>query len=520
MSSQAINTYSQLAADEANLVWCGHMPCIGASSKGCDCHDNEDTDAFYNPLLPPNAPLRLRYDGGQPQVVERRISFLDGGLASGYSTDQDEKTTTGKLDDEKATMGKSDDEVSISTGHQSTKKPGFFRNIPTRIHKLLPHDPCSPPSYEASQVEANCSKKVDPVAPSAELVAANDEPMSPHPFWSKAMLASTSNPDISYYPGQNPRALSAWKRVTPNLLTVDAVPITKLPFDNGSFATLAPLHHTLPYHLGFYHLAWMRECMEKMGTWKGCAHLLDCRGKSLPSQKTPGYTWSNEVYYSQSFLQKQEITYRVDSQSTGARDIDITMCPHITVSLANVRVTDEEDGIMASAYLSYSPARYDGDKGTYWASDPGRGILAELHNCTTCQCDLEQVLDIRGHELRVRFTVYRDLGSGVGRFDPYWSSHLTGEESLFRRQSKFRYDEATRKIVRQDVLGTYGMHWRVWGVAYRLRRPNLHAVTFTLANSYYNVLVETEAGDRKAEEKSSKGHAPRYIDNYYLASTN
>ncbi|KAK8093357.1 hypothetical protein PG997_000042 [Apiospora hydei] len=184
-----------------------------------------------------------------------------------------------------------------------------------------------------------------------------------------------------------------------------------------------------------------------------------CSGKSTPNDDGPGYAWSSELYFEKKeFLQKQEIRYVLDVHSPVSRGIDITMCPHITHSLADVKLQIQDGWLRASAHLSQKYHIYGqhSTNTTQWKSTEDR--LVQVHYCEICHCDLERTLEVRGRELHARFTVYRNLGAGTDRFDGKWISLLTGFGSKRPPESKPEDNSVFAQVIK---------------LAQALQRPNL-----------------------------------------------
>ncbi|KAK8133528.1 hypothetical protein PG984_005540 [Apiospora sp. TS-2023a] len=419
---------------ERDQVWFGHLACVCHSAGGCDEH--KETNTFHNPLLPPNAPMRLRQHGGQWHVLEKGDKSKS---KHGYS---------GPL--------------------------AFFQTLPSRIHKLLP--PIFNLKNNSTPVDINSSSCTE------QQTSPGSHPAPPPPQYSPIAMSTSRLP---YYPGQISGHIS-WSAEDDYVAWG-----SDLPFDAASFEALAPIHPSIRYHLAFYHLNSVNRWM-----WPGSrmdeAHVIPsliCSGRCGPSRNNPGYNWSNELYLEREFLQKQEISYVLDMHSKGPAGIDITMFPHITVSLAHVRLRANKDGwLRASAsithkkHLSSKQRRalracptYQLDeerRNTYaknvrWKSESGR--LADLHSCKICHCDLERYLEVRGQQVHVRFTVYRNLGQGIDRFDPKWRSLLTGEG-------------IPKPCPAFSVNGYFREYREVMEAAESLERPNLHWVAFRNAN--------------------------------------
>ncbi|KAK8078559.1 hypothetical protein PG996_004729 [Apiospora saccharicola] len=519
MSSTRSKPQSQSSTSTSNLVWYGHLPCVCSSTKGCSSHIESPFDGFYNPLLPPNAPAKLVYGGSQPRIMESGSSF-DGTPISSQPSSRSQKLPESRSGNESPASSRSS---------QSTEQASFFHSVSSRLRKHREPRASTPQSLQAELQNRSArdrppaySAEVDqtithlqppqpdevieprdadtqdrPPAYSAEPEQTNTN-LQPPPFWSTSILQPGAGSGVSYYPGHCHAIDNSWSQMSVKINPMDprVMPRTVLPFDEASFGTLAPLHPSMPYHLAFYHLHWARRAIEKRNALSGTCRLIECSGESLASpnqEHGPKYQWSSELYWTTKLVQKQELTYRIDAQGTNNNNnnsgIDITMCPHITVSLGKVKI--ENSGIMgrprASARISYKSGRHS----VHWDSKKGR--LAKLHICPTCYCDLEQDLEVQGNEISVRFTVYRDLGDGIDRFDPKWRALLTGEGKEKTRQHA-RYIDGPQK---------YQVYWNVWQAAYFLKRPNLHLVTFkTGSGKEFNGLYRINITDPRLREEA------------------
>lgn len=431
-----------LPISDPDQVWFGHLACSCDSTGGCDEH--KEPNLFYNPLLPPNAPMKLRQHGGQWHVSEN--------------------------------AGKS------KSLHAYSSPLDFFQSVTSKLHKLLSPRFTFKRKSQAAPNDSSQEAKKPHVPCSKEQPTASENLFKQSPPRYSQIAKFTSR--LPYYPGHISEDIS-WS-AQDNCLTWGS----DLPFDAASFDTLAPMHPSMRYRLSFYHLHSVNRlvCFEDRGAEAHIIPSFSCHGNCGPSRISAGYNWSSELYLSRLFLQKQEIDYVLDLHSTGPMGIEITMCPHITVSLSKVTLRANEDGwLRASAQLSHkqrlsSQQRkvvHDEDyyrfqspskrHATYpdnirWKSETGR--LADLHSCRICHCDLERCLEVRGQRLHVRFTVYRDLGSGRDRFDPKWRSLLTGQGIPKPRSG----------------LSAKSVYWQVIWAARSLKRPNLHTVAHTNAH--------------------------------------
>ncbi|KAK8005956.1 hypothetical protein PG991_012253 [Apiospora marii] len=455
MFPSSSKSQSQSSTSTSSLVWYGHLPCVCSSTKGCNSHVESETDAFYNPLLPPNAPARLVCDGNQSRISRKRPRNSFGSELSG-----------------------------LSRPSRSKEQEGFFQGVSNRLRNRWSRRSSSPKSHIEAQhpPQDHSMAEDDPPAYSppaySELEQFTTHLQQPPPFWSASTLEPGSDSGVSYYPGHCPTIDSSWSQMSVKINPMDprVVPRTILPFEEASFATLAPLHPSMPYHLAFYHLHWARRAIEKRDALKETSRLMECAGESLASpnnQAGPRYQWSSELYWTTKLVQKQELRYRVDARGTNNSGIDIIhVPPHHRVSGP---VADRER-IRRSLGV--------GDR---------NGRLAKLHICPICYCDLEQSLEVRGNEVHVRFTVYKDLGDGIDRFDPKWRALLTGEGSGTTRQHA-RYIDGPQK---------YQVYWQVWQAAYFLKRPNLHLVRFkTGSGEDFNGLYRINITDPRMREEA------------------
>ncbi|KAK8078600.1 hypothetical protein PG996_004770 [Apiospora saccharicola] len=410
--------------------WCGHLPCVCQSQRGCEAHRAKDPEPFYNPLLPPDPPMKVvMADGGRKYIA--------------------------------------DSEDAPPEPRQPKQRTGLFQKLFAK---------CARKGKQSKDQSINATKE----GPSSQ---------TPPPEYS---AVTKLLPNVAYYPGQAPGkdALACPQEM-------ESACINGLPFDVGSFGTLKPLHASMPYHLAFYHLDVARRHLDlhlrdRISSGPVNLTMYTCSGEVHTSQSSHNYTWSSELYFWRTFMQKQEISYIVKARdTTNTKDIAISMCPHLAMKL-RVETNEEHSGgsgvLTASARYAFGPARYRGDQVYGWNSTTSGGRFAEVQNCTRCHCDLEQSLEVRGREVHVRFTVYRDLGPGLDRFHPKWNSLLTGKGMVQRRGAKYCFDPEKGRPFRQDQPGTYGVYRKVWGVAHRLKRPNLHVVTFSTAHGDFTGL--------------------------------
>ncbi|KAK7943595.1 uncharacterized protein PG986_012708 [Apiospora aurea] len=402
---------------------------------------------FYNPLLPPNAPMKLLDDGGRRYVVDQVVEPVVG-------------------------------QVDRPATQRVTPGPfAFIRFLPSKLPKSLSRT-------FAFNRKNTAADRVSPTSAQEEALQCVEEQQneSPPPYSS----GRTPAREIRYYPEQLPGDTSLSVEGAGFIYPWGAI----LPFDFASFGTLAPMCQAMPYHLAFYHLHTARRIIVYQG-WASISCLIRpmscCSPVESPTPNSPICRWSSELCLSVECLQKQEFSYVVSLNNADPQDITITMCPHINVALTNVALRPGRDGWpTASAHIQHTERlshkqktifdeqyRYDTHLPALrrrsktaadirWDSKTGR--LADLHTCEVCHCDLERSLEVRGHELHVGFTVYRNLGTGLDRYDPKWRSLLTGE--------------GDPRPPRRLAESYYGVYRQVMQVAYEFERPNLHPVTF------------------------------------------
>ncbi|KAK8040139.1 hypothetical protein PG993_008550 [Apiospora rasikravindrae] len=365
--------------------WVGHVACVCHSTRGCDNH--KEPEPFYNPLLPPNAPMTLREDSNGAWYISER---------------SDEPCTTTPLPPDPSPLLQAP--APPSRPHKRLlSRFNFMRSSKTSNNA---------PSHDEEQGLLSCSNKLE---------EPEEDSQSPPEY----SAISNFVPYVPYYPGHAVGDTSLRETTGHDLRCR-----TELPFDGITFGTLAPMYPSMPYHLAFYHLHHARKVIERDGRADKTTTvpLFTCSGKSSLNDTIQCYIWSSEVYFhKKKFLQKQEIRYILGVHSPpSSRDIDITMCPHNTVSLANVTLQIQDGWLKASAELSQKYHIYPQHptQTTQWKSTELR--LVQMHYCEYCYCDLERTLEVRGRELHVRFTVYRNLGAGIDRFDSKWLSLSTG----------------------------------------------------------------------------------------------
>ncbi|KAK8009494.1 hypothetical protein PG991_012045 [Apiospora marii] len=436
--------------------------------------------------------MKLSQDGGRLCIVEQGEKPAMGQLYKPAAKDVDKpvveqphKPAAERNDKSGAEQAEKPD-----TQHRTPGRFAFVRSVPSKLPKFLSR---SLASQRSSTVADNASSVG--TKEGTQQYSEEQEKESPPPYSS----ISTAVPDVPYYPGRLPGDTSLYIESGDPKLSWP----TFVPFDMASFGTLAPIHPAMPYHLAFYHVHSTCRTIEEQG-WATISSFVppfSCSGTvESPIPNSPICRWSSELYFSVEYLQKQEISYVVYLHNADPEDLAITMCPHITVSLTQVMLRPGQDvWPRASAHIRHTERLSEKQKqivdehyrhGTRlfslhqhgkqaenisWDSDGGR--LGDLHSCKVCHCDLERSLEVRGLELHVRFTVYRNLGRGLDRYDPKWRSLLTGE--------------GHPRPPRSQPESYYGVYQQVMRVAHELDRPNLHPVTFRTPHGDFWVPKDT-----------------------------
>lgn len=200
---------------------------------------------------------------------------------------------------------------------------------------------------------------------------------------------------------------------------------TDLQFEAQSFANITPLHPTMPYYLSYYHLDFIRR--KRLASREQDPHVpeLSCYGTSNFYRGGPSYTWSSDIYFDKhKFWQKQEIVY---SLYAPCEFLKFTMCPHLSFELKRPKVVSNKGRVLWRCRLRLRPPAplYFHGYSKRWRSETGHH--AKLDGCPVCLNDAESNMEAIGNALRVRYTLYRDLGHGTERFTQNWNSLLTGK---------------------------------------------------------------------------------------------
>ncbi|KAK6824584.1 hypothetical protein PG987_012078 [Apiospora arundinis] len=289
---------AKIVPSDPDQMWYGHLPRVSNSRTVCGWHKRRDH--FYNPLLPPYPRMKLVEN-------ERRWHISE--------------------------------QIGTSATKCKTPSPiAFLRALPPKLCKLLTPKFLSAGNNKASKDETSHGVQ----KPCSDEHQAPEEHSDPPPQYS---AIGKLIPKVPYYPGRVPREtqLSAED-------SCSYVWGSNLPFDPASFKTIKPMHLNMVYDLAFYHLHTARRVIESLGLENdvfavpdlccaGYGSLVDCYpGDNRGRINGPMYIWRNDIYYAGQFLQRQEIKYPLGMHSPNPKGIDITMCPHFTSSLSNVRL--------------------------------------------------------------------------------------------------------------------------------------------------------------------------------------
>ncbi|KAI1322497.1 hypothetical protein F5Y16DRAFT_386510 [Xylariaceae sp. FL0255] len=226
----------------------------------------------------------------------------------------------------------------------------------------------------------------------------------------------------------------------------------------------------MPYHLAIYHLDCIRRQLDH-NVQVAFIPKLSCSGDSQFNDNGTAYTWSNEIYFqSGTFLQKQELKC-VIMENSSCKSLNFHLCPHMRFKMTGLWFQRNRAFLVAKAFFRHSRVYYeDNGHSTRWSSETGQ--LARMDGCKKCYAESEAIIELRGEELHIRYTCYKDLGNATDRSQPKWRALLTGQGKTSRYW-----------------LGTVAS--QVWRTANQLKRPNLHLITY-----------QTRYGERDSKKDS------------------
>ncbi|KAL7904348.1 hypothetical protein GGI35DRAFT_463325 [Trichoderma velutinum] len=234
---------------------------------------------------------------------------------------------------------------------------------------------------------------------------------------------------------------------------------------NTSAFTLTPIHHLMQYHLSMNNLSCISRRLSPE-TETMFIPELSFKGSASSDQDTQ-HRWSSEVYYDKgTFLQIQEINtafYRNDENPPE----HFRGCPHQSLSVHTPDFRDRDGMCEAEAWITSTPSRCRSHPMQKWSNF--QGPYTHITSCTICHADTECYIELNGSYLDVRYTCFRDLGTGTDPNDPKWHSLLTGGGTTHRPKHEF------------EVL------MRVWDTALKLRRSNLYDVPHQTPNGMFHV---------------------------------
>lgn len=235
--------------------------------------------------------------------------------------------------------------------------------------------------------------------------------------------------------------------------------------------TLTPIHDNICYHLSFNHLNSIlrrrlpgvdKALIPELSYHDGCT-----------SKRCTTYDWLSEIYFVKgTFLQRQQIRCSIylDKHSSSPMPEYFEGCPHqgLTISVPNIGYNG--DMFEVQTQVTNDPPRCASHPSKMWKSS--EGPYAQMTVCTICHSDAECTLQIEGNYLTIRYTCYRDLGSGRSPGDHKWLALLAGEGAPHRRE------------------GELSLYARVWKTALDLKRVGLYEVTHQTPSGLFNMGTE------------------------------
>ncbi|EHK21548.1 uncharacterized protein TRIVIDRAFT_52268, partial [Trichoderma virens Gv29-8] len=229
--------------------------------------------------------------------------------------------------------------------------------------------------------------------------------------------------------------------------------------------TLKPIHYSMQYHLSFDNLNCIRR---QLGSKNERTFIpeLSIAGGACSDEDTL-YQWSSEIYLDNgTFLQKQNIrtAFYKDGEYSPEHYIG---CPHQSLSVYTPEFWDNDGLLEVEAWVMSKPSRCASHSMQKWSNS--QGPYTHITSCTICHSDTESYIQLNGCYLDVKYTCFRDLGTGMDPSDSKWLSLLTGEGITHRPEYEF------------DVLT------HVWYTASGLGRSNLDEVTHQTPKGVFHV---------------------------------
>lgn len=179
-------------------------------------------------------------------------------------------------------------------------------------------------------------------------------------------------------------------------------------FDPGH--TLVPIHPNVRCHISLDHL----DCVRRR---RGLKHgtrpvFIEELSSREPDTEFSGNDWSSELYYyNGSFLQRQQI--RLNVKRPARYCIRIKGCIHTSIDVAPCIPSFSST---LKACITTHPPRCPAHASEICSNVDG-GKHTQLVCCDICQsvteCEVTLERDYTGRAVKLRFTSYKDLGSGI-----------------------------------------------------------------------------------------------------------
>jgi hypothetical protein len=250
--------------------------------------------------------------------------------------------------------------------------------------------------------------------------------------------------------------------------------------DTPASHAIVPVHKHVEHHLSLFHLECVRRHL-RLGIQSHACLVpeLSSHDTSVHGTKGTCYQWYSEIYFADCrFLQRQGVEYLNFQDPDPTTTVEeFVACPHHRLKIHAPEFGWTGNILYAQAPVVNDPPRCKAHpRGVKWNSLRGRHV--QMVVCQICHCDAECIVELKVDALRVRYTCYRDLGTGNGVLpDPKWMALLTGSGDLSRDTESF------------------DLYSRVWRTARHLDRLNLEEYTHTSPKGVvFNVLRNGRSG--------------------------
>lgn len=226
-----------------------------------------------------------------------------------------------------------------------------------------------------------------------------------------------------------------------------------------SSLTLTPIHATMRYHLSMDHLECVRRQLDPRRTTDVITSL--SYEEKCVSKEINYYDWLSDIYFRDgTFLQRQQMQCYLGEGTKKSEYF--AACPHQSLCISPPEFVYKDGMLEAQTCVTNQPPRCASHPMEKWNSSQGR--YAQIVVCTICHSDAECTLELYDRQILIRYTCYRDLGSGTSPSDPKWLSLLTGEGSPHRKEHELK------------------LYSCVWNTAVDLRRNSYHYITHLMPN--------------------------------------